>query len=72
MPSSAKRSATGRRRSPSRETSVTSAPIAHSTGAVSEEETAQHLLDPGATQHTSPSRFRQKPMERRHSWVWFQ
>ncbi len=33
------------------------------------EDTAQHLLEPGATRHMSPSFFRQKPMARRHSYV---
>ena len=40
------------------------------TGARSVELTAQHRGLPGATQHMSPSFFKQKWMERRHSSVW--
>ena len=47
------------RRSPSGPTSVTSAPSAIITGAVSEDDSAQHLSDPGATRQMSPSRFMQ-------------
>ena len=45
----------------------TSAPSAHRTGAVSEEETAQQRALPGATRQMSPSFFMQKPIDRRHS-----
>ena len=59
MPSSANSSLAGMRRSPAWETSVTSAPSAHKTGAVSDDETAQHRLEPGATQQISPCFFMQ-------------
>ena len=54
-------------RSPSGPVSTTVAPSAIITGAVSEEETATHRGLQGATRQTSPSRFMQKPMARRHS-----
>ena len=59
MPSSANSSLTAIRRSPSADTSATSAPSAHKTGAVSDDDTAQHRGELGATQQVSPSRFMQ-------------
>ena len=47
------------RRSPSGPTSVTSAPSAIITGAVSEDESAQQMSEPGATRQMSPSFFMQ-------------
>ena len=67
MPSSRKSPETGIRRSPPGPTRVTSAPRAHRTGAVSEEDTAQQRALPGATRQMSPSFFMQKPIDRRHS-----
>ena len=49
---------------------MTRAPSAISIGAASLEDTAQHLELPGATKQISPSRFMQKPIDSRHSWVW--
>ena len=70
MPSSRKSPATGIRRAPDGPTSVASAPSAQRTGAVSEEETAQHRALPGATRQMSPSFFMQNPIARRHSYDW--
>jgi hypothetical protein len=70
MPSSANRSLTAMRLSPAADTRVASAPSAHSTGAVSEEETAQQRDEPGATQQMSPSFFMQYPIAARHSGPW--
>jgi hypothetical protein len=47
------------RRSPFGPTSVTSASSAIITGAVSDEESAQQVWEPGATRQTSPSFFMQ-------------
>ena len=47
--------------------SRTRAPRAHNTGAVSEEDTAQHRELPGATRQMSPSFFMQNPIALRHS-----
>jgi hypothetical protein len=55
------------RRSPTVETSRTRAPVATIKGTRSDDCTAQHFELPGATQHTSPSFFRQKLMPLRHS-----
>jgi len=54
-------------RSPPAPTSRTRAPSAHSTGAVSDDDTAQHRELPGATRQMSPSFFMQKPIALRHS-----
>src|SRR5213078_2818581 len=59
MPSSANSSLAGMRRSPAVDASVTSAPSAHRTGAVSDDDTAQHRGELGATQQVSPSFFMQ-------------
>ena len=58
------------RRSPFGPTSVTSAPRATITGAVSEDESAQHLSLPGATKQIVPSFFIQKPIDARQNSVW--
>jgi hypothetical protein len=70
LPSSAKRSATATRRSPAVDARLASAPIAQSTGAVSDEQTAQQRGDPGATQQVFPSFLRQKPIASRQRSLW--
>ena len=58
------------RRSPFGPASVSWAPIAHRTGAVSEDDTAQQRELLGATRQMSPSFFMQKPIDFRHSKDW--
>ena len=70
IPSSRNRAATGTSRSPSGPQSRAVAPRLQSTGAVSDEDTAQQRGLPGATRQMSPSFFRQKPIAFRHCWVW--
>src|SRR2546425_4538408 len=67
MPSSRYSAGSGTVRSPPAPMSRTRAPRAHSTGAVSEEDTAQQRELPGATRQMSPSFFMQKPIALRHS-----
>src|SRR5205085_4049318 len=70
MPSSRYSIATGMTRSPVGPTSRTFAPRLQATGAVSDDDTAQHRGLPGATRQISPSFFMQKPIAFRHGKLW--
>ena len=58
------------RRAPPVPCTVTSAPNASATGALSEEDTAQQRGELRATRQISPSFFRQKPTALRQACVW--